>query len=270
MVLFALQGEQITNSPIDVARVAVPLLIYFAVMWTGSFTLGYHLAFPYDRNASVAFTAAGNNFELAIAVAIAVFGVTSRQAPRRHDRPAHRGPRARRACLCLTLGETTLLPHPREARIVNRIDGAAHTPSDSAAPAVAVGIDYGRCCAEHSPFGTSRNVPHAALEAQVLGSSAEGVDRPNVVEITAPGALYTSSSGSRSAASYSDKCNPDPGQRTLGRPEGAAKVPSNRSPRRRSGDQKIIGQRTAMRVAAASKATIMATVRISSLARALT
>ncbi|MFA9563316.1 MAG: ACR3 family arsenite efflux transporter [Acidimicrobiales bacterium] len=80
VVLFALQGEQITNHPLDVARVAVPLLIYFAVMWTGAFTLGYHLAFPYDRNASVAFTAAGNNFELAIAVAIAVFGVTSRQA----------------------------------------------------------------------------------------------------------------------------------------------------------------------------------------------
>ena len=80
VVLFALQGEQITAAPLDVARVAIPLLIYFAVMWTGSFALGYRLRFDYDRNTSVAFTAAGNNFELAIAVAIAVFGVTSGQA----------------------------------------------------------------------------------------------------------------------------------------------------------------------------------------------
>jgi arsenite transporter len=80
VVLFALQGEQITSNPADVARVAIPLLIYFAVMWVGSFTAGYRLRLPYERNASVAFTAAGNNFELAIAVAIAVFGVTSGQA----------------------------------------------------------------------------------------------------------------------------------------------------------------------------------------------
>ena len=79
-MLFALQGNQITTHPLDVARVALPLLVYFAVMWTGSFALGYRLRFPYDRNASVAFTAAGNNFELAIAVSIAVFGITSGQA----------------------------------------------------------------------------------------------------------------------------------------------------------------------------------------------
>ncbi len=79
-MLFALQGEQITNNPLDVARVAVPLLVYFALMWGGSFALGHRLGFPYERNASVAFTAAGNNFELAIAVSIAVFGVTSGQA----------------------------------------------------------------------------------------------------------------------------------------------------------------------------------------------
>jgi ACR3 family arsenite transporter len=80
VVLFALQGEQIADRPWDVARVAVPLFVYFAVMWFGSFIAGYLLGLPYDRNASVAFTAAGNNFELAIAVAIATFGVTSGQA----------------------------------------------------------------------------------------------------------------------------------------------------------------------------------------------
>ena len=80
VVLFALQGKQITTHPLDVARVAIPLLVYFALMWSGSFFAGYRLGFPYGRNASVAFTAAGNNFELAIAVSIAVFGVTSGQA----------------------------------------------------------------------------------------------------------------------------------------------------------------------------------------------
>jgi ACR3 family arsenite transporter len=80
VVLFALQGKQITTHPLDVARVAIPLLVYFALMWSGSFFAGYRLGFPYGRNASVAFTAAGNNFELAIAVSIAVFGITSGQA----------------------------------------------------------------------------------------------------------------------------------------------------------------------------------------------
>ena len=80
VVLFALQGEQITDRPLDVARVAIPLLVYFALMWGGSFAAGHRLGLPYERNTSVAFTAAGNNFELAIAVSIAVFGVTSGQA----------------------------------------------------------------------------------------------------------------------------------------------------------------------------------------------
>ena len=80
VVLFALQGEAITSEPFDVARIALPLLVYFALMWTSSFALGLRMGLPYDRNATVAFTAAGNNFELAIAVAIGVFGVTSGQA----------------------------------------------------------------------------------------------------------------------------------------------------------------------------------------------
>ncbi|MFN8026515.1 MAG: ACR3 family arsenite efflux transporter [Acidimicrobiia bacterium] len=80
VVLFALQGEKITSDPLDVARVAIPLLVYFALMWFGTFGAGHRMGFPYDRNASIAFTAAGNNFELAIAVSIAVFGVTSGQA----------------------------------------------------------------------------------------------------------------------------------------------------------------------------------------------
>ena len=80
VVLFALQGDQITDAPLDVARIALPLVVYFAIMWAGAFAIGLRLGFPYDRNASIAFTAAGNNFELAIAVAISVFGVSSGQA----------------------------------------------------------------------------------------------------------------------------------------------------------------------------------------------
>lgn len=80
VILFALQGKTITSQPLDVARIALPLLAYFALMWFGTFALGKGLGIPYDRTATLAFTAAGNNFELAIAVAIATFGVTSGQA----------------------------------------------------------------------------------------------------------------------------------------------------------------------------------------------
>ncbi|WP_245974790.1 ACR3 family arsenite efflux transporter [Thermomonospora umbrina] len=80
VILFALQGDTITSRPADVARIALPLLVYFAVMWGGSLALGRAMRLPYDRSATLAFTAAGNNFELAIAVAIGVFGVTSGQA----------------------------------------------------------------------------------------------------------------------------------------------------------------------------------------------
>jgi ACR3 family arsenite transporter len=80
VILFALQGHTITSKPADVARIALPLLAYFAIMWFGSFALGRAMGLPYERTATLAFTAAGNNFELAIAVAIGVFGVTSGEA----------------------------------------------------------------------------------------------------------------------------------------------------------------------------------------------
>jgi len=80
VVLFALQGETITSKPFDVARIALPLFIYFVLMWVVSFAIGLRLKIGYPRNTSISFTAASNNFELAIAVAIGVYGVTSGQA----------------------------------------------------------------------------------------------------------------------------------------------------------------------------------------------
>jgi ACR3 family arsenite transporter len=80
VILFALQGEAITSSPLDVARIALPLVVYFAVMWGGGFALGAGMGLGYERTTTLAFTAAGNNFELAIAVAIATFGAASGQA----------------------------------------------------------------------------------------------------------------------------------------------------------------------------------------------
>lgn len=80
VLLFVLQGEQVTSRPLDVARIALPLLVYFGVMWFAGILFGKSLGLGYARSATLAFTAAGNNFELAIAVAIGTFGATSGQA----------------------------------------------------------------------------------------------------------------------------------------------------------------------------------------------
>ncbi|RVW02456.1 ACR3 family arsenite efflux transporter [Rhodococcus spongiicola] len=80
VILFALQGEQITSRPLDVVQIAIPLLAYFAIMWGGGYLLGAFMGLGYERTTTLAFTAAGNNFELAIAVAIATYGASSGQA----------------------------------------------------------------------------------------------------------------------------------------------------------------------------------------------
>jgi len=80
VLLFAIQGDKITSRPLDVARIALPLLAYFAVMWVAGFATGRLLRLPYAQTASLAFTVASNDFELAIAVAVGVFGATSGQA----------------------------------------------------------------------------------------------------------------------------------------------------------------------------------------------
>ena len=80
VMLFALQGEQVMSRPFDVVRIAVPLLIYFVVTFGASMLIGWLLRLGYERSTTLSFTAAGNNFELAIAVSIATFGATSGQA----------------------------------------------------------------------------------------------------------------------------------------------------------------------------------------------
>jgi ACR3 family arsenite transporter len=80
VLLFAIQGDEITRRPLDVARIAVPLLCYFALMWATAFAWGRAQGLNYAKTTTLAFTAAGNNFELAIAVAIATFGIESGQA----------------------------------------------------------------------------------------------------------------------------------------------------------------------------------------------
>lgn len=80
VLMFSLKGEMIIELPMDVLHISIPLILYFMLMFFASFYIGKRMGIPYDQNASIAFTSSGNNFELAIAVAISVFGLSSDQA----------------------------------------------------------------------------------------------------------------------------------------------------------------------------------------------
>ena len=80
VLMFAMQGDKIVRLPLDVLRIAIPLVLYFIIMFTVAFLVSTKLGFTYEETASLSFTAAGNNFELAIAVAIGLFGISSGEA----------------------------------------------------------------------------------------------------------------------------------------------------------------------------------------------
>ncbi|MCY1019402.1 ACR3 family arsenite efflux transporter [Pyxidicoccus sp. MSG2] len=125
VLMFAMQGDKLTRLPMDVVRISLPLLVYFGIMFTSAFFLSRRLGFSYEETASLSFTAAGNNFELAIAVAVGVFGMASGEALAGVVGPLIEVP-ALIALVYLSLWlKRRLFPASGEAVLPRRFDGNA-------------------------------------------------------------------------------------------------------------------------------------------------
>jgi ACR3 family arsenite transporter len=126
VLMFAMQGDKLVRLPLDVVRIALPLVLYFAIMFGSSFLIAKKLGFSYEDTASLSFTAAGNNFELAIAVSVGLFGIASGEALAGVVGPLIEVP-ALLALVYVSLWlQRRLFPDPAAA---NPVDGAAREPS---------------------------------------------------------------------------------------------------------------------------------------------
>ena len=140
MLLFAIQGDTITSQPLDVARIALPLLAYFAVMWVAGFVIGKLVQLPYPQTASLAFTVASNDFELAIAVAVGVFGATSGEALAGVVGPLIEVPVLVAAGLRRALGAPILAAQPRAREAGPERGGLIATPRRSLVRLLRLGV----------------------------------------------------------------------------------------------------------------------------------